>query len=1249
MFEISGGDISDLSDGDLRILVARLAVAELKDRGCPRSSVTAGGHQDAADGGIDVRVESPVDLADPDFVPRRHTGFQVKKPDMPPSAIRDEMRPKGSLRDAIRELADESGSYVIVSSQGSVADKALSDRRQAMRDALADLPCASQLHTDFYDRERLAIWVNEYPGTVVWVRCRIGRPLAGWSSIDNWSGGGNQNPKPYLSNDKDCLIDESSRGREHLPVMKGIQRLRTRLGRPKQCVRLIGLSGVGKTRLVQALFEKDVGEECLDSSLAVYTDYSEETVPTARDMARELIAKGQRAILIVDNCNPTTHSELARLCSDEGSEVSLITVEYDVRDDEPERTEVFRLQSASPELVSQWIKQEFLDISEVDRGKIAEFGGGNFRVARALAETLGQGETLGSLKSHELFERIFRQRNEPDGQLLQAAEDLSLLYSINGEDVSEEGELVRVGAVRGIGSHLLYEKLVAMRERGVVQARGRFRAILPQAIANPLAARALARIPIAHFDEVCRAMTPRMLKSLARRLGFLHDSPTASATVVRWLQSDGPLGDLMAMSALGMEIIRHLAPVAPEAVLVRLEAELDVSNNDHTPRRHDCIRLIKSIGYDARLFDRAVMLLARFVPEESGGRNNGSCDAFNECFHLWLSGTQALPQQRRALIRRLVASNDSHLRYCAYVAMRELFQSGHFTSLGGHDFGARSRDWGWEPELVRDTWAWYEEAIKLVVEVDTGASARVILANNLRSLWEYPGCQNAINRAVDVFMQTGGWNEGWLACRATLRFDGNKMTEEDRTNLTLLINRLKPADLLNQARAIVLDKMHGGGGWDFADGEDDGGDAIDAWKKADIMAVDIGRALADDVLVRAAFIPEMLSGQVQRAFECGRGLAEGAYDLNTMWFELVRAYEIAEPTTRNATVLGGFLFGAHQRDQNFTACVLEHGIHNASLLPVLPYLQARVGLDSEGIGRLRRAIAATNIAAQQFYTIANGSVSASPPEPLAQLLEDIAAMPDGAIVALDILHMHFFSQERKGERDQHPRLVSVGCHLLMHVELCRKGLGRDYAAHQVIEICLKGEEGREIAKGLCAQIRLAIESWQTSSHDLSFTLKALFQAQPFAALDAFLLPTRLNDIFRDDFGRERPLEKVDPAVLTEWASQEPHFRYPLLGGCLNLFSMQHDKENGISPLYLAMLEQSPDKRLFLGSLLNRLHPRSWGGSLADVLTRRRTSITTLAEHADEAIRANVAALLPELDLWIQRERARDRAVEESFE
>jgi hypothetical protein len=1252
MFEISGDDVTSLSDADLRCLVRRLATAELRAKGCPLSGVTAGGDQDAPDGGIDVRVECPIAIASPDFVPRPLTGFQVKKQDMPASAIQEEMRPKDVLRDVIRELAEVSGAYIVVSAQGSVADKPLKERRAAMRVALNDLPTAAQLHTDFYDRDRLASWINEYPGIAAWVRSRIGRPLSGWSGIGDWEGAGNTSSNPYLFNDEACLIEERPNDRKPLSIAEGIVRLRSALRIPKQCIRLIGLSGLGKTRLVQALFEEGIGKDPLDSSSAVYTDYSEETVPTARDMARDLVALGQHAILVVDNCNPSTHSELARLCSIGASKVSLITIEYDVRDDEPEHTEVFRLQSASAKLVTEWIKQNFPEISQIDREKIGGFSDGNFRVARALAETLGKGETLGSLRSRELFKRIFQQRNEPDQGLLRAAEDLSLLYSIEGEDVSAEGELACVGTISDINAKQLFGALVEMRRRGVVQCRGRFRAILPQAIANPLAAYALERIPSAAFDQFCAALTPRMLKSVSRRLGFLHDSTFAQAAVARWLRNDGPLGEIIETREDRIQIITNIAPVAPEAVLAKLEQTLEGSL-DNVSGRFQWIRLIKALGYDAYMFERVMTLLARVLASEPENNNvNSARAAFPELFHLYLSGTQATPEQRRTAIKKLALSGDPALRRCASIALDALLESQHFTSMGSFDFGARSRDWGWRPKINKDTSDWFDGAIALAIELEAALpDVREILARHVRGIWHIASCHEALEHAATTFAKEKPWIDGWFAFRSTLRFDGKDMPEVVRERLKQIINQLKPSDLLHLARAAIINRTSGG--WDIADGEADDGDPIRSWQKADKFAQEVGRSLSSDAAVRSEFLAELLvEPQAQRAFECGRGLAEGTNDLGVMWHELVTAYFEAEPKARNATVHGGFLYQAHQRDPSFARSTLDAVIDNPLLTPLLPYLQARIGIDDDGIARLRRAIAKGVLKSENFRSIANGVVSNSPPDPLGDLLDDIANLPDGVVVALDILSMHFPS-DKEERRNPNKRLVAVGRDLLVRVDFSRQDDLRDFSTHTVIRVCLAGEEARGLAEKVCVNIRSAYEGTYFPPRNLNYVLQSLFEIQSFVALDTLLHPTSSSDkdeLFESNFARVIPINNIDPTILQTWAARDPVARYPALGKCVPMFGKKnHEEENDISPLFMSLLEQAPDKRLFFGDFWRRLHPGSWSGSLADILIARKTHVMKFAEHSDEQVRAWAIEMIPEIDQWIEHTRVRERQSEESFE
>ena len=57
------------------------------------------------------------------------------------------------------------------------------------------------------------------------------------------------------------------------------------------------------------------------------------------------------------------------------SMLSLVTVEYDIRDDDPEETDVFRLEPSSVDLIEKLVRARFKNISQVDARTIAEFSG----------------------------------------------------------------------------------------------------------------------------------------------------------------------------------------------------------------------------------------------------------------------------------------------------------------------------------------------------------------------------------------------------------------------------------------------------------------------------------------------------------------------------------------------------------------------------------------------------------------------------------------------------------------------------------------------------------------------------------------------------------------------------------------------------------------------------------------------------------------------------------------------------------
>lgn len=153
---------------------------------------------------------------------------------------------------------------------------------------------AVQLHTDFYDRTRLATWVRQHPGLITWVKEKVGRAIVGWRPYGPWSGTLESVDSEYLLDEKLRLNFNRHSDAPSQPVGNAIDELRDGLAQPGKMVRLVGLSGVGKTRFVQALFDARIGSRPLPPSLAVYTNLSDNPNPQPTGLASDLIANRAR-------------------------------------------------------------------------------------------------------------------------------------------------------------------------------------------------------------------------------------------------------------------------------------------------------------------------------------------------------------------------------------------------------------------------------------------------------------------------------------------------------------------------------------------------------------------------------------------------------------------------------------------------------------------------------------------------------------------------------------------------------------------------------------------------------------------------------------------------------------------------------------------------------------------------------------------------------------------------------------------
>lgn len=225
------------------------------------------------------------------------------------------MAPKGTLRPAITDLASKSGVYVIVSTRDDLSDLSLSTRKQAMAD-----------------------YLDGHGAIVTWVKNELEKPLGGWKSYGPWA-------YHEKSVDDEYLLDEKIKVRvpnteNKIEISSAINKLRGDLSKSGSSVRVVGLSGVGKTRLVQALFDNRIAtaNASLDQDNVLYTDLSDNPSPQPTAMLEALILEGSESVVVIDNCGQDVHQKLTEIVKRPDSKIRLVTVEYDIRDNLPEGT-----------------------------------------------------------------------------------------------------------------------------------------------------------------------------------------------------------------------------------------------------------------------------------------------------------------------------------------------------------------------------------------------------------------------------------------------------------------------------------------------------------------------------------------------------------------------------------------------------------------------------------------------------------------------------------------------------------------------------------------------------------------------------------------------------------------------------------------------------------------------------------------------------------------------------------------------
>jgi hypothetical protein len=619
--------------------------------------------------------------------------------------------------------------------------------------------------------------------------------------------------------------------------------------------------------------------------------------------------------VILDNCNPNVHRQLQKKISTSNTKLRLLTIEYDISDDTPEETKVIHIEPASVKNTSKLIQKRFPKLERVNADTISVFAGGNARIAIALANRVKSGESLTNFSDKELFQRLFSQRKERNEDLLQSAEILSLVYSFSAE-VEPHDELGVLAKISSLNRQLLFRSHSELFNRQLLQKRGMWRAILPHALANQLASRALENISKEDINrELLKKENIRLLKSCAHRISYLHDSNISRELVSFWLNNSELFDDIYSLNEDLMTVFIYIAPVIPEQIIQRIES-LSINQNFKllkTQHYSKIINLLLKLAYDAQFFEQVSHIILKFAENEGILDNNAiATKALKNLYLMVLSGTNASPHQRQIFLSKLMNSNNEQQLEIAYKLFESAFKTSGWMSFQSFEFGARKRNYGWQPETRNEIKDWYMGFINLLIpflKSDKESQrnfAKELIGTNFDQLYSLIYCFDLLEEVIQENIFNEDWLTLWFSLKKIIHYNKN-IDSEILIRLKVLEELTSPTSLIQQIKVYVLKNTS-------EHREVMGENYKEESNKLIEKSIILGKEVALKFKFFEEITPNVWTKETDSLIAFGKGLALGSKDLITTFASLLESLKKQKSIEVRPNLIRGFIIGSYEKE-----------------------------------------------------------------------------------------------------------------------------------------------------------------------------------------------------------------------------------------------------------------------------------------------------------------------------------------------
>jgi len=1004
--EVTGRHVAALSPTSFSHLIRRLLSAEAFASGLPMDGIHVAATITAPDGGEDARIEW---VGGPDrttHLPGRLTQFQLKAGAITPGkAGLEVLGSDGKAKPMIEAAIAEGGTYIMICG-ASCTQKDIQKRVDEIRRRLTKAGVTlSQRQVQFRDADQIADWVNSHRSVAAWLLERTQPGLLG--PFHDWGHWASRE-----EHDKSPLVDDP-----RLATFTG--KLRELVGIPRGIARIVGMSGVGKSRLALEALGPTPEEEALRprlSDIVLYAVESEVGTAAIKTAVQHLADASMRAVIVVDRCDGETHRDIAGMVRHSASRLSLVTIDDEPAGSGAQADHVF-VELAADSVIDAMLKRIVPGLANEDHRRVINFASGLPQLAVLIGLTWMKEEPIGSATDQALIERIVLGKKLQNAAVIQDAAMLVSAFGLIGikPPVDQDMESLALLSPNRTREELR-SALSDLERRRVAQRRGRLLAVKPLPIAIALAERQWRRWSHSQWDDILSGSLPDHLRiRAARQLALLNTSPTTATEVVRHVcRPNGPLATLDEISRPGnADVISALAEVDAQAVVTLIERVFGALTTENLKNvsgnvRRQLVWAVEKISFRADTFDRGAALLLDLAVAENETWSNNATGQYKALFPVVLGNTAAGPAARLLALDDALRSDDpARLRIAVDAALEGGRIHSFSRTIGVEIQGARPALAPWYPAVRQELWDYVRACLEQVAKAATrpdeiGDQARAGLGQTFRSLIS-AGALDLVEELVVAVTSARGryWPEALGSLGDILVYDASSLSQEAEARVRKLVSELTPNELVTRVRFLVTEMP-----WDYPVDE-----KLDYQERTERQFAAL-EELASDLLAQpdtlADLLPRLSQDEQRMAFAFGLALAGKAPE-PLKWCDRIKdAYAAAPRDKGNFGVLAGYFAGLAKSEPGTLTLFKQEAARSSAFARALPLICAHTGIQPGDIDLVRSGLAAGSMKPSWLMQWSAGGVLAKLPTcVVAPLFEQLFSMGGTAFsVGLELMGMY---------------------------------------------------------------------------------------------------------------------------------------------------------------------------------------------------------------------------------------------------